>query len=316
LSADRLSLGFVMDPLEAIDIAGDTTFVLMLEAQQRGHEILYIDPADLSIDCGRAAAIVTPVTLKREQGNHFETGPSRRVILDEAVDVALQRKDPPVDVDYSVATQILGVCERTRVLNRPTSVLAYNEKILALHFREFMAPTIVTREREALLGFMEAQGGQMILKPLHGKGGEGIYHVSSDDRNLHALIETATDFGSRRTMAQRYLPEIRTGDKRILLLDGEFLGAVLRVPARGETRANLHVGGTAKATELSPADQKVIEKVRPVLKREGLFFVGIDMIGDYLTEVNVTSPTGVQEINALHDTRLEAPVIDAIEALV
>ena len=313
MRAAPLTMAFVMDPIEAVAIDADTTFVLMLEAQRRGHEVLYVDPADLSVVEGRAAALVTPVTLRREKGNHFDKGATRQVVLDEEVDVAFQRVDPPVDPDYVVATQILGLCERTWVLNRPASILAYNEKLFALQFREFMAETIVTRRSPELLAFMKRHGGEMILKPLDGKGGEGIFYVHKDDRNLFSLIEMATHFGARPTMAQRYLPAIRQGDKRILLLDGEFLGAVLRVPADEEVRANLHVGGTAMRAELSDADRRVLEALGPVLRREGLFFVGIDMIGDHLTEVNVTSPTGVQEINSLEDVALEALVIERVE---
>jgi len=314
MSDAPLTMAFVMDPIEAVAIEADTTFVLMLEAQRRGHEVLYVDPGDLSVVDGRAAALVTPVTLRREAGKHVDRGTPRHLILDDEVDVALQRVDPPVDAAYTVATQILGTCRVTRVLNRPASILAYNEKLFALHFREFMAETLVSRRSPELLAFMKRNGDEMILKPLDGKGGEGIFHVHKDDRNLFSLIEMATHFGARPTMAQRYLPAIREGDKRILLLEGEFLGAVLRVPSDVEVRANLHVGGTAVQTELGDADRRVVEAVGPVLRREGLFFVGIDMIGEHLTEVNVTSPTGVQEINALEGVRLEERVIARVES--
>jgi glutathione synthase len=311
-----LTMAFVMDPVESISIDADTTFVLMLEAQRRGHELLYVRPENLGVMNGQAAALAAPVTLRRERGNHFELGPPRRLILDQSVDVVFQRVDPPVDEAYTLATQILGTCRRTLVLNRPQSVLAFNEKLFALHFRDLMTDTMVSRSIAELEEFMESLGGEMIVKPLTGKGGEGIFHLVKGERNLSSVLEQATHFETRLTMAQRYLPEVRRGDKRILLLDGEFLGAVLRVPADAEVRANLHVGGRAIRAELSAADRRILQRVGPVLRKEGLFFVGIDVIGDCLTEINVTSPTGVQEVNALEDTRLEARVIERVESWV
>ena len=313
MSAPSLSLAFVMDPIQSVSVSEDTTFVLMLEAQKRGHEVLYVDPADLSVSEGRTTALATPVTLRREQGNHVEFGASRTVVLDESVDVAFQRTDPPVDSDYITATQLLGICKRTLVLNRPESVLAYNEKLFALHFRELMPETIVSRDPQALREFMAKVGNEMIVKPLDGKGGEGIFHVHTQDRNLSSILEQSTRFGTRPAMAQEYLPAIREGDKRIILLEGEPLGGVLRVPAEAEVRANLHVGGRAVKAEITPGDLKIIERIAPTLREAGLFFVGIDVIGDKLTEINVTSPTGVQEINRLDGVCLEAQVIDRVE---
>ena len=310
----RRSMAFVMDPIEREPFEGSTTLVLMREVQRRGHELLYIEPLDLSVIDGRAVARVTPVTLDWDAAR-VERGEPRDVVLDDEVDVAFQRKDPPVDRDYTTTTQILGSCRRTLVLNRPTSVLGYNEKLFALHFRELMPETIVTRSIDQLHAFMDQLGGEMIVKPLDGKGGEGIFHVVKGERNISSILEQSTDFETRYAMAQRYLPEIRQGDKRILLLEGEPLGAVLRVPADSEVRANLHVGGRAAKAELDEADRRILERLAPVLKEEGLFFVGIDVIGGYLTEVNVTSPTGMQEINALDDVRLEQRVIDRVEAM-
>jgi glutathione synthase len=306
-------MAFVMDPIENVSIREDTTFVLMLAAQERGHDVLYVTPDDLCILDGRAAALAVPVTLRREQGDHVVKGPSRWVVLDEEVDVAFQRVDPPVDEPYTTATQILGTCRRTLVLNRPSGILAHNEKLFALHFPDLMAETVVARRSAQLLEFMTKVGDEMIVKPLHGKGGEGIFHVHRGDRNLFSIIEQATNFGARPAMAQRYLPAIREGDKRILLLEGEFLGAVLRVPAEHEVRANLHVGGQAVRAHLDEADRAIIERLGPVLRDEGLFFVGIDVIGGKLTEINVTSPTGVQEVNALEGVRLEDQVIERVE---
>ena len=313
MPARPLRMVFVMDPIESESIDVSTTFALMLEAQQRGHEIFYVAPADLCVVGGRPAARAFPVELRRERGRHVVRGEPRLVVLDRDADVAFQREDPPVDTSYVVATQILGLCERCLVLNRPASVIAYNEKLLALHFRDLMPETAVTRHINELLAFMEAMNGEMIVKPLDGKGGEGIFHLVKGERNLPSILEQATNFGTRWVMAQRYLPEVRQGDKRILLLEGELLGAVLRVPSEAEVRANLHVGGRAAPAEIGPTERHIIERIGPLLRREGLFFVGIDVIGDRLTEVNVTSPTGLQEANALGGLHLETRVIERVE---
>ena len=274
-----LVLAFVMDPVEAEPMDGSTTIVMMREAQERGHTVLYVDPADLEIDEGRVRALCTPITLDLSSETPVTRGEARIYDFDEEVDVAFQRKDPPVDRDFIVATQILDVCQRTIVLNRPAAVIAYNEKLLATQFADLMPATRVTRRIAELKAFMSELGGQMIVKPLDGKGGEGIFHLTEDDKNLNSILEQSTEFETRAIMAQAYVPEIRQGDKRILLLEGEPIGAVLRVPTKEESRANFHVG-------------------------------------DKLTEINVTSPTGVQEINALDGTKLEAVFIDRVEALV
>jgi glutathione synthase len=304
---------FVMDPIGSIDIAKDTTFALMLAAQERGHRLLYCELGDLSVDAGRPVARVHPIELRREQGRHFALGEPRTVVLDDAIDAVWQRKDPPVDVDFVTATQILALCRRTLVWNRPDTVIWANEKLYALHFADLMPETRVTRRIPELVDFLAKLGGEMIVKPLGGKGGEGVFHLRHDDRNLFSILETATAFGTRWAMAQQYLPAVRQGDKRILLVDGEVLGALLRVPAAGETRANLHVGGTPARAPLDDDDRRIVERIRPALQRDGLFFVGIDVIGGRLTEVNVTSPTGIQEIDALEKTRLELRVIEAAE---
>ncbi|NNL66466.1 MAG: glutathione synthase [Myxococcales bacterium] len=309
-------MAFVMDPLAAIDIEKDTTFLFMWEAQRRGHRILFVDPTDLGVSDRRAAALARPVTLRREVADPYDLGPAEPLILDDDVDVAWQRKDPPVDATYITATQILGLCRRTVVLNRPEGVLAHNEKLFALEFPDLMAETTVTRRIPELIDFMAKVGGDMIVKPLDGKGGEGIFHVTTGDRNLYSILETATAFGGRWTMAQRYLPAVREGDKRILLLQGEPIGALLRIPAEGETRSNLHVGGTPTGGVLDANDRAIVRAIAPTLRTRGLFFVGIDVIGGKLTEINVTSPTGMQEINAIDGVRLEEGVIDAAERLV
>jgi glutathione synthase len=313
MAGPHLNLAFVMDPVESIDIDADTTFVLMLEAQARGHRVLFVDPADLAVSDGRVEARVRPLTLRREAGRHADLGPPRRVVLDDDVDVVFQRTDPPVDAEYVVTTQILTLCRRALVLNRPEGILAANEKLYTLHFADLMAETAVTRSIPQLVDFMAKLGGEMIIKPLEGRGGEGIFHLRHDDRNLFSILEQSTRFESRRIMAQRYLPDVRRGDKRILLLEGEVLGAVLRVPSDGDLRANLHVGGTPKKTEISEADRRIIARVAPELRDTGLFLVGIDVIGGRLTEINVTSPTGMQEIDRLDGVNLATRVIERAE---
>jgi len=314
-SSPHLTLAFVMDPVEAEPMDGSTTIAFMREAQERGHTVLYVDPADLEVDAGRVRSIAVPITLDLTSDSPVTRGEARVYDFDQEIDVAFQRKDPPVDRDFIVATQILDVCQRTIVLNRPAAVVAFNEKLLATQFADLMPATRVTRRIDELKAFMAEQGGQMIVKPLDGKGGEGIFHVTEDDVNLNSILEQSTEFGTRATMAQQYLPAIREGDKRILLLEGEPIGAVLRVPAEKESRANLHVGGSAAKSPLDEQDKKIVAAVAPFLKEQGLFFVGIDVIGGKLTEINVTSPTGVQEIDALDGTNLEALVIDRAEAL-
>jgi glutathione synthase len=285
----------------------------MLEAQRRGHRVLYVEPRSVAVgDGGRPVARARPVTLRREQGNHADLGEPRLLGLDEA-DVVFQRVDPPVDLDYVTVTQILTLCRRALVLNRPESILSSNEKLYALHCPDLMPATRVTSSIPQLIDFLAKLGGEMIVKPLEGRGGEGIFHVRNDDRNLFSILEQSTRFETRRVMAQQYLPAVRTGDKRILLVDGRPIGAVLRVPADQETRANFHVGGKAAAAGLDAQDERIIERLAPLLRRDGLFFVGIDVIGGLLTEVNVTSPTGVQEINALEDRCLEGEILDGAE---
>jgi glutathione synthase len=298
-----------------MDPDADTTFALMLEAQARGHRVLYVEPGDLGIDHHRVRARVTPITVRRVRGDCFELGVPRMAHLDDEVDVAFQRKDPPVDAEYVVATQILSLCRRTLVLNRPEGILAANEKLYALHFSELMAETLVTRHISELREFMEKLGGEMVVKPLDGRGGEGVFHVSTRDRNQGSILEQSTRFGTRRVMAQRFLAEVARGDKRILLLEGEPLGALLRVPSERELRANLHVGGRAERAGLGPEDRRIVERLAPRLRADGLFFVGIDVIGGLLTEVNVTSPTGIQEMGRLDGTRYEPRVLERVEAL-
>ena len=262
MSDQTLRMAFVMDPIEAISIDEDTTFVLMLEAQRRGHRIFYVDPASIGVRLGEPEAVVTEVTLRREAGNHCALGASRRVLLDAEIDVAFQRVDPPVDAPYILATQMLALCRRTRVLNRPESILAYNEKLFALHFREWMTETTVTRSIPELRDFLAQMGGEMIVKPLDGRGGEGVFHARAGDPNLESIFEQATAFGRRWTMAQRYLPAVRRGDKRILPT-----GHRHRPGVAGGAGANLLVGGIGQG----PAGVPGGGQCDPITLGEGRF---------------------------------------------
>lgn len=309
-------MAFVMDPVQAVDIEADTTFALMLEADRRGVETLYVAPGSIGVLQGAGpVAVAQHARLQRRAGDHVTLGQPRDVALDE-LDVVWQRVDPPVDAAYTHTLQMLSLCRRALVINRPEGTLAANEKLYTLHFPELMPDTRVSRSVADLRSFMEEQGGEMIVKPLDGKGGEGVFHLRPDDPNLGAILEASTDYERRRAMAQAYLPAVRAGDKRILLVDGEVLGAVLRVPAEGESRANFHAGGRAEKAQIDDDDRRIIDTIAPRLRADGLFFVGIDVIGGKLTEINVTSPTGLQEISALDGVDYAARVLDRVQARV
>ncbi len=310
-----LTVAIQMDPMEGINIAGDSTFALALEAQARGHRLYHYLPRDLSLRDGTLTAKARALTVKRDPARYHEFGPVETLDL-ASVDVILMRQDPPFDMAYITATHLLDhVSDRVLVVNDPASVRNAPEKLFATRFAGVMPPTLISTDREAIVAF-RAEHGDIILKPLYGNGGAGVFRLSPEDENLNALLEMFTLLYREPIMVQRYLPEIRGGDKRIILIEGEPVGAVLRVPPKGEARANLHVGGTAMKTVVTPREREICAVIGPTLKAQGLLFVGIDVIGDYLTEINVTSPTGIQEINRLDGVRLEEPVWDAIEARV
>lgn len=315
MSARKLQIGFVMDPLAGIDIEKDTTFVFLEEAAARGHQCLYLPPESLSIRCGTPEALAHPVSVRRKTGDHYTIGEARRSPLEE-LDVVLLRKDPPFDMEFFFDTHAASLIDTSKVLvlNDPSGLRDANEKLYALNFPDAIPESLVTSDMELLKEFMAELGGEMIVKPLDGCGGAGIFHVRSDDRNVNAILEASTDQGKTRIMAQRYLPEVRQGDKRIIVIDGEPLGGVLRVPSDAESRSNFHVGGSAAKSPLTNRDREICEQLAPRLREDGLVFVGLDVIGEYLTEVNVTSPTGVQEINALDGVKLEANMLDYIES--
>jgi glutathione synthase len=308
-----LAVAIQMDPIESINIKADSTFVLALEAQARGHHLYHYLPRHLSLVDGRVIAKARALKVKRIAGHHAVLGPVETLDLSK-MDVILMRQDPPFDMAYITATHVLQhVSGKVLVVNDPASVRNAPEKLFATHFPGLMPPTLVSSDRDEILAFRKKHD-DIILKPLFGNGGAGVFRVKRDDENFNALLESFALFYREPIVVQRYLPEVRRGDKRIILVDGEPVGAVMRVPAKGEARANLHVGGTAMKTKLTRREREICAAIGPTLKKQGLIFVGIDVIGDYLTEINVTSPTGIQEINRLDGSLLEKRVWDAIEA--
>ncbi len=308
-----LAVAIQMDPIETIDIGGDSTFAMALEAQARGHRLWHYLPRALSLRDGRLTAKARPLTVQAVRGNHFSFAEWETVDLG-AVDVILMRQDPPFDMGYITATHLLEhVADRVLVVNDPREVRNAPEKLLVTHYPELMPPTLITSDRDEIRAFRR-EHGDIIVKPLYGNGGAGVFRIRPDDENLVALLEVYERMYREPIMIQRYLPEIRQGDKRIILVEGEPVGAVSRVPSEGEARANLHVGGRAQKTVLTEREREICARIGPDLRATGQIFVGIDVIGDYLTEINVTSPTGIHEINRLDGVKIEATLWDAIEA--
>ena len=302
-----------MDPIENIDIDADSTFILAMEAQQRGHGLYHYLPTDLSLRHNRLYAKARTLTVQRKKGDHFQLGPP--VVLDlAAMDVILMRQDPPFDMAYITATHLLEhIHPKTLVVNDPAEVRNAPEKLFVTRFSDLMPPTLITSNLDEIIQF-RAEHRDIILKPLFGNGGAGVFHVAPEDENLTALVEMFAAINREPIIAQGYLPEIRKGDKRIILVDGEPAGAVNRVPQAGEARANFHAGGAGFKTDLTGREKEICREIGPILKEKGLIFVGIDVIGDYLTEINVTSPTGIQEINGFDGGRIESLIWDAIES--
>jgi glutathione synthase len=304
---------FVVDPIASFHVATDTTLAFMREAARRGHEVWASEVRELRIDPG-SVPVASALRLDvRETPDWYE--PRERVIEPlGAFDVVWMRKDPPFDLNYFFATHLLElVPPSTLVVNEPRALRDVSEKLFVLRFPELTPETLVSRSIEDLLAFRERLGGEMIVKPLDACGGEGVFHLSPDDRNVRTILELGTAHGTRYQIAQRYLPEIREGDKRVIVVEGEPVGAVLRVPLHYESRANLHVGGSARKAPITDRDREICARIGPELRRQGVVFAGIDVIGGWLTEVNVTSPTGVREIDALDGVVLEAAVMDAVE---
>jgi glutathione synthase len=305
-----------MDPLERIGIAGDSTFALMLSAQERGHRQFHYLADDLSYEDGKVRAKARPVTVQRVVGDHFHAG--EQVVLDLAsdVDVVLMRQDPPFDIGYITATYLLErIANDTLVVNDPRAVRDAPEKLFVLDFAEFMPPTMISRNLAEIRDF-HAQHGEIVVKPLHGKAGEGVFRIGRDGTNLTALAELFSSIWKEPFIAQAFLPSVAEGDKRIVLVDGEVAGAINRRPKAGEFRSNLAAGGTAELTELTPREREICAAIGPELKRRGLLFVGIDVIGGMMTEINVTSPTGIVAIDQFNGSDTPALIWDAIEAKV
>jgi glutathione synthase len=307
-----LKVAIQMDPIEHIDFDGDSSFMLGLEAERRGYSLIHYLAKDLSFRDGRVLARARPLRLRYERGNHYTLGEPALVDLAE-MDVVLMRQDPPFDMAYITATHILQhIHPRTLVVNNPVAVRNAPEKLYVTHFDGVMPPTLISSDMEAIKAF-RAEHGDIILKPLFGNGGAGVFRLRPDDENLGSLLEMFTKLSREPVIVQRYLPDVRAGDKRIILIDGRPAGAVNRVPAKGEARSNMHVGGRPEKATLTDREREICDIIGPHLKREGLIFVGIDVIGGYLTEINVTSPTGIQQINRFDGVQLEAEIWDAIE---
>ncbi len=308
-----LTVAIQMDHVSSIDITGDSTFVLALEAQRRGHKLLHYLPGDLSYHHGRVTAWAEPMEVRRAAGNHFTLGETSRVDLAD-VDVVLMRQDPPFDMAYITATHLLEMVHpKTLVVNNPAEVRNAPEKLFVTRFAQFMPPTLIATNRRDILAFRE-EHKDIIVKPLYGNGGAGVFHITPGDENLNSLLEMFTQMFREPVIVQAYLKDVRQGDKRIILIDGAVAGAVNRVPAAGESRSNMHVGGKPVKSELTDREREICAALGPELKARGLIFVGIDVIGGYLTEINVTSPTGLQEINRFDGVSLESDIWDAIEA--
>ena len=308
-----LAVAIQMDPIESINIDGDSSFVLALEAQARGHALYHYLPTHLSLRDGRLRARGRRLEVRREHGRHHSFGPFQTLDL-ATMDVILMRQDPPFDMAYISATHLLELLPENGplVVNDPGAVRNAPEKLFVLRFKELMPPTLLTRDRDAIRAFWR-EHGDIILKPLFGNGGAGVFRLRPGDENLTALLEIYESIQREPVMVQRYVPEIRRGDKRIILVEGEAMGAVMRVPPEGEARANLHVGARAVKTELSARDREICSAIGPSLRAQGLVFVGIDVIGNWLTEINVTSPTGIQEIARLDGVEIAPKIWDAIE---
>jgi glutathione synthase len=311
-----LRMAFIMDPIQTINVEKDTTFVLILESQKRGHEVWYIELKDLYVENGRACANASEINLN--SGTDFYRFLRTNTVSLESFNTVWMRKDPPFNMDYIYATYILSLInpEKTLIVNNPRGLRESNEKFYVLNFPDLIPPTTVAKNQTKLKSFLTEVGGEMVVKPLDGCGGEGVFYVKEGDRNANVIIETITEGGRRYALAQKFIKEVSEGDKRIILLNGRPLGAVMRIARPGgEFRCNFHSGGSPAKTELTGRDIQICQGIAPKLREDRLYLVGIDVIGGYLTEVNSTSPTGVQEINRFYGTKLEAEVLDFAEEM-
>lgn len=310
-----LKIAFQMDPIENVNIDGDSSFRLALEAQARGHELFYYTPDQLAFESGVVTARGWPLEVRRKADNFYTLGEKQKVNLAD-FDVVWLRQDPPFDMGYITSTHLLDMIHPdTLVVNDPFWVRNYPEKLLVLGFEGLTPPTTIARDLETIKAFKE-EHKDIILKPLYGNGGAGVFRLGPDDKNLTSLHELFTGINNEPLIAQKFLPDVSNGDKRIILVDGEPVGAINRVPAEGETRSNMHVGGRPEKVGMTKRDLEICAQIGPLLKEKGQIFVGIDVIGDYLTEINVTSPTGIQELEKFDGTNVAALIWDAIEAKV
>ncbi|MEL6617996.1 MAG: glutathione synthase [Pseudomonadota bacterium] len=308
-----MKIAFQMDPIDAVDINADSSFRLAEEAQARGHELFFYSPDHLAYQEGRITARGHDLRVQRVQGDHAHMGPAQEVDLAE-FDVVWLRQDPPFDMHYITSTHLLDRLRGTTlVVNDPFWVRNYPEKLLVLDFPDLTPPTTIARDLETIKAF-KARHGDVILKPLYGNGGAGVFRLDVNDRNLTSLHELFTGFSREPLIVQKFLPDVSNGDKRVILVDGEAVGAINRVPAAGETRSNMHVGGRPEKVGLTARDQDICAAIGPLLRDKGQVFVGIDVIGDYLTEINVTSPTGIQELERFDGVNVAARIWEAIEA--
>lgn len=308
-----LKVAFQMDPIEAINIDADSSFRLAEEAQARGHELFFYTPDHLAYQDGRVTARGHPLSVQRVKGDHATLGPEAEVDLADW-DVVWLRQDPPFDMGYITTTHILDrIHPDTLVVNDPFWVRNFPEKLLVLDFPDLIPPTTIARDLATLKSFRDKHGG-MILKPLYGNGGAGVFKLDKADGNLGSLHEMFSAMNREPLIAQKFLPDVSKGDKRIILVNGEPVGAINRVPQKGETRSNMHVGGRAEKAELTSRDLEICTAIGPTLRDKGQIFVGIDVIGDYLTEINVTSPTGIQELERFDGTNIAGRIWDVIEA--
>lgn len=308
-----LRVAFQMDPIEHVNIDADSSFRIALEAQARGHAVWVYGPDRLTFDEGRVYAAARPVKLQRVKGDHVQFGPVERLALD-TLDVVWLRQDPPFDMGYITTTHLLDLVHPgTLVVNDPFWVRNFPEKLLVLRFPALTPPTMIARSLDEIRDF-KARHGDIILKPLYGNGGAGVFRLDPSDRNLSSLYEMFTGISREPMIVQKYLPAVTNGDKRVILVDGEPVGAINRIPAEGETRSNLHVGGRAAKVELTDRDREICAAIGPTLREAGQIFVGIDVIGDWLTEINVTSPTGIQELERFDGVNVAALIWEAIEA--
>lgn len=308
-----MKIAFQMDPIADVNIDADSSFRLAEEAQARGHELFYYAPDALAYEEGRVTARGQDFTVQRVQGNHVSLGAMRTVDLAD-MDVVWLRQDPPFDMHYITSTHILDrIHPETLVVNDPFWVRNYPEKLLVLDFPELTPPTTIARDLETIKAF-KAKHQDVILKPLYGNGGAGVFRLDANDRNLTSLHELFTGFSREPLIVQKFLPDVSNGDKRVILVDGEPVGAINRVPAKGETRSNMHVGGRPEKIGLTERDLEICAAIGPLLKEKGQVFVGIDVIGDYLTEINVTSPTGIQELERFDGVNIAEKIWLAIEA--